>query len=102
MAIGSYSRDKDGYAEVAFVVHDDFQGQGIAGHMLGFLEEIARENRFVGFVATVMGDNQAMLKVFRKRYPHAEAATLPGGEVFVTMPFDPPGDEKAKGKYKEK
>jgi GNAT superfamily N-acetyltransferase len=87
MAIGSYTQEKDGYAEVAFVVHDDFHGQGIASHMLEFLEQIARENNFVGFVATVMDKNQAMLNVFQKRYPHAELTTSLSGDILVTMPF---------------
>lgn len=89
IAIGSYTLDKDGYAEVAFVVHDDYQGQGIAGHMLEYLEQIAKENNFVGFVATVMGENQAMLAVFKKRYPHAAVHPTPTGEIVVTMPFAP-------------
>jgi acyl-CoA hydrolase/GNAT superfamily N-acetyltransferase len=87
MAIGSYSRESDGYAEVAFVVHDDFQGLGIGGHLLGFLEQIARENGIVGFVATVMQDNRAMLRVFARNYPHLEQHSGPGGEILVKMPF---------------
>ena len=55
VAIGSYYREEYGYAEVAFVVHNDFQGQGLAGQMLGFLEQIAKESNFIGFVATVFG-----------------------------------------------
>jgi GNAT superfamily N-acetyltransferase len=74
---------------VAFVVHDDYQGQGIAGHMLEYLEQIAKENNFIGFVATVMGDNQAMLTVFSKRYPHATVHPTPTGEIVVAMPFAP-------------
>ncbi len=88
MAIGSYSREDNGYAEVAFVVHDDFHGLGIAGHMLGFLEQIARENGFIGFVATVMQDNKAMLAVFAKRYPHMQEDTTSSGEISIIMPFD--------------
>ena len=89
MAIGSYAEYKDGFAEVAFVVHDDFQGQGIASRMLEFLEQIARENNFVGFVATVLDENQSMLNVFQKRYPHAELTPSLSGGIFISMPFDP-------------
>lgn len=92
MAIGSYAQEKDGYAEVAFVVHDDFQGQGVAGHMLAYLEQIARENNFVGFVATVLDENQAMLNVFTKRYPRAKFSPSLGGDILITMPFEPPVD----------
>lgn len=95
ISIASYTLDKDGYAEVAFVVRDDYHGQGIAGHMLGYLEQIAIENNFAGFVATVMEDNKAMLNVFKKRYPHAEFLYYSTGEVFITMPFCPPA--KAEG-----
>ncbi len=89
MAIGSYAQEKDGYAEVAFVVHDDFHGQGIASRMLEYLEQIARENNFVGFVATVFDDNQAMLNVFQKRYPQAELTSNLSGEINISMPFAP-------------
>jgi acyl-CoA hydrolase/GNAT superfamily N-acetyltransferase len=94
VAIGSYTKAKDGFAEVAFVVHDDFQGQGIAGHLLRFLEQIAQENGFIGFVATVMEDNQGMLKVFRRRYPHAVIDTGSSGEVQLTMTFASPVEER--------
>jgi acyl-CoA hydrolase/GNAT superfamily N-acetyltransferase len=92
MAIGSYAQEKDGYAEVAFVVHDDFQGQGVATRMLEYLEQIAKENSFVGFTATVLDENQAMLNVFTKRYPHAALAPSLGGDVLISMPFDPSPD----------
>lgn len=88
IAIGSYSREEDNYAEVSFVVRDDFHGQGIASHMLGFLEQIARDNNFTGFVATVLAENQAMLKVFQKCYPHAGLKPASGGWVRVLMPFE--------------
>ena len=90
IAIGSYAQDKNGYAEVAFVIRDDFQGQGMATRMLAFLEGIARENNFVGFTATVLGQNRSMLHIFKQRYPHAEMGYGPSGEARVTMPFDPP------------
>ena len=87
IAIGSYTKEKENLAEVAFVVHDDFQGQGIASHMLIFLEQIARENNFVGFMASVLDENKAMLSVFLKRYPEAQLISSQGGEVLITMPF---------------
>jgi acyl-CoA hydrolase/GNAT superfamily N-acetyltransferase len=92
IAVGSYTLAKEGYAEVAFMVRDDYQGQGIAGNMLGYLEQIASENGFVGFVATVMADNQAMLSVFKKRYHHAEMLSNSTGEVSITMPFRTQGE----------
>lgn len=91
MAIGSYSRGENDYAEVAFVVHDDFQGKGVASHMLEYLEQIARENGFLGFVASVLEENQAMLQVFQKRYPAAAVTADPGGGIVVKMAFEQPG-----------
>ena len=87
MAIGSYAQEEEGFAEVAFVVHDNYQGQGVASHMLEFLEQIAKENKFIGFVATVLDENRAMLGVFKKRYPHAEVSTDISGGLFIRMPF---------------
>lgn len=96
IAIGSYAQEKDGFAEVAFVVHDDFQGQGVASHMLYFLEQIARENNFEGFVATILDENKAMLNVFKKRYPNAIITPILSGGVLVTMIFGPVSDKEVE------
>ena len=87
MAIGSYA-DDGGRAEIAFVVREDFQGMGIAGFMLEMLEEIARENEYTGFSATVLKENAAMLHVFRKRYPQAKIKSSGGGDIEVIMDFE--------------
>ena len=92
VAIGTYAQDDQARAEVAFVVREDFQGMGIASYLLAQLEEIARENAYNGFVATVLQENEAMLKTFRKRYPDAQFKRRGGNEVAVVMPFAPPAN----------
>ncbi len=88
VAIGTYAQESDAQAEVAFVVREDFQGKGVASYLLGNLEYIAKENDYRGFVATVLHDNQAMLTIFRRRYPGATFVRADGNEVRVVMPFD--------------
>ncbi|HHE74853.1 MAG TPA: GNAT family N-acetyltransferase [Desulfobacteraceae bacterium] len=86
MAIGSYADDGD-RAEVAFVVREDFQSMGIASHFLVKLEAIARENDYKGFTATVLKENAAMLKVFKRQYPNAKVS-MSGGDISVIMDFE--------------
>lgn len=95
VAIGTYADDGNGRAEVAFVVREDFQGQGVTSHLLPQLEAIAKENGFRGFVATVLRENQAMLHVFKKRYPHATIDIGGGIDITVIMDFKPEADAKA-------
>ena len=87
MAIGTYAQDNAAQAEVAFVVREDFQGMGIASYLLETLEEIAIENKYSAFVATVLPENKAMLQIFRRRYPGASFTRTGGNEVGVVMPF---------------
>ena len=87
VAIGSYADDGTGRAEVAFVVREDFQGMGLASHLLPQLESIAKENGFSGFTATVLEENKAMVHVFKKHYPDAKVKFTGVGEVHVTMDF---------------
>ncbi|MBL0714272.1 MAG: GNAT family N-acetyltransferase [Desulfosarcina sp.] len=87
VAIGTYAQDDADRAEVAFVVREDFQGMGIASYLLENLEEIARENDYRYFVATVLQQNQGMLGIFRRRYPRAQFKMTGGNEVSVVMPF---------------
>jgi acyl-CoA hydrolase/GNAT superfamily N-acetyltransferase len=88
VAIGTYADDGSNRAEVAFVVREDMQGLSISTSLLIQLESIAKENGFIGFTATVLNGNKAMMHVFKKRYPKAEITNIGGGEVFVQMDFD--------------
>uniref|UniRef100_A0A7C4RTL7 GNAT family N-acetyltransferase n=1 Tax=Desulfatirhabdium butyrativorans TaxID=340467 RepID=A0A7C4RTL7_9BACT len=88
MAIGSYAEEQEQRAEVAFVVREDFQGLGVCTILLKILEEIAKENQYKGFVASVLKENTAMIHVFKKRYPHARVLMTGGSDVTIIMDFD--------------
>jgi acetyl coenzyme A synthetase (ADP forming)-like protein len=65
VALASYARLRDpGAAEVAFTVADDQQGRGIGTRMLEQLAERAAAVGIERFVADVMGENAAMMRVF--------------------------------------
>jgi len=64
IAIGRYYLDqKTNRAEVAFVVRDDWQRQGIGSFIMKHLANIAKRNGIAGFTAEVMRDNKAMQAV---------------------------------------
>lgn len=86
MAVGTYAGEDGEYAEVAFVVREDFQGMGVASYLLEKIEAIARKNGFKGFTATVLAQNPSMLHVFHKRYPNA-VINREMGEVNIVMDF---------------
>jgi acyl-CoA synthetase (NDP forming)/GNAT superfamily N-acetyltransferase len=66
VGLGNYvSMGVFGKAEVAFLVHDDYQGRGISTLLLERLAGIAAGSGFIGFEAEVLYDNQAMINVFR-------------------------------------
>ncbi|MBW1897855.1 MAG: GNAT family N-acetyltransferase [Deltaproteobacteria bacterium] len=86
MAIGTYANVNDSIAEIAFVVHEDFQNMGVASYLLEILEDIAIENNYKQFTATVLRENNAMMHVFTKRYPSAKIV-YNGSEADVVMDF---------------
>ena len=88
MAIGSYAQEDDERAEVAFVVREDFQGLGVASYLLEILENIAKENQYRGFSATVLRENAAMIHVFKKRFPNADISVSSGSDLRILMDFD--------------
>ena len=87
MAIGSYADDGEKRAEVAFVVREDFQGMRVASFLLGMLEDIAKENNFIGFTASVLRENGAMIHVFKKKYPNLKTTVNSGNEITMKMDF---------------
>ena len=70
--------------EIAFMVEEDYHGQGIAGRLLRHLIEIARNKGIVAFEADVLAENKAMLAVFAKSgLPMRQRRD--GGVVHVTL-----------------
>ena len=66
VAGGRYVVVSQGKAEVAFMVVDQYQGQGIGAALMRHLVAIARDAGLEELVAEVLPDNIAMLKVFEK------------------------------------
>ena len=65
IAIGRYYLDPTtNMAEVAFVVHDDWQRRGIGTFLFNHLAKIARRNGIRGFTAEVLSQNKPMQSVF--------------------------------------
>jgi acyl-CoA hydrolase/GNAT superfamily N-acetyltransferase len=81
LAVGRYYLDpKTNMAEVAFVVHDEWQNKGIGSFLLNQLARIARRNGIRGFTAEVLRDNRAMQHVFQKC--EFQVTSAPNQDVF--------------------
>jgi RimJ/RimL family protein N-acetyltransferase len=63
---GRYIVVEPGQAELAFVVVDRYQGQGIGARLLHHLAVIARASGVTEFIADVLPDNMPMLRVFER------------------------------------
>ncbi len=73
VAVGRYylTRNKK-EAEVAFTVHDEYQGLGIGGFLVDYLAWIASGHGVERFSAQVLQSNDAMRHIFRKRFTDFE------------------------------
>jgi len=67
VGLGQYSPNEGTHtAEVAFVVSDKYQHQGIGTELLSYLTFLARRQGLLGFTAEVLWGNTAMLHLFEK------------------------------------
>lgn len=90
IAVGRYDRRGEGSdeAEVAFVVDDRFQGEGVGSLLLEHLAAIAREHDITKFVAETLASNDAMLRVFTGAGFDVHRA-LSGGIFDISFPIAP-------------
>ena len=72
-------------ADLAVVVADDWQNQGLATRMLGALAELAQSAGIKSFTATVQADNRPALGLMRRFRPSARASFSDGSCDF-TLP----------------
>ena len=81
---GRYVVVQPGKAELAFVVVDQYQGQGIGAALMRHLIVVARAAGIKEFIAEVLPENAAMLKLFGKS--GLRLTTMRGaGVVHVTL-----------------
>ena len=88
VTLASYERLRDpAAAEVAFAVADDQQGRGIGTRMLEQLAGRAATSGVERFVAEVMGENTAMMRVFEDA-GFGVTRQLDRGTFEVTFPIE--------------
>jgi len=75
------------YADVAFVVDEEYHGIGIATYLYKMLIRLAKDRGIHGFTADVLASNTSMMKVFEKGGP--VKAKLEYGTYSLRIPFDP-------------
>lgn len=75
------------FADVAFVVDEEFQGLGIATYLFKMLVRLAKQRGIHGFTADVLASNKGMIKVFEKGGETVQAK-LESGCYALTIPFE--------------
>jgi ribosomal protein S18 acetylase RimI-like enzyme len=97
IAEGRFVRLKDRpYADVAFIVDEEYQGLGIATYMYRMLIRVAQEKGLRGFTADVLASNKSMIKVFEKGgFP--VKAHLQSGAYTMTIPFEARQPDRSAG-----
>ncbi|MGH3023968.1 MAG: GNAT family N-acetyltransferase [Gaiellaceae bacterium] len=89
VAVAGYARLREAAAaEVGFAVADELQGRGIGTRMLEQLAGLAVDHRIERFVAQVLPENRAMLRVFEDA-GFEIARTLEAGTVEVEFAIAP-------------
>ncbi len=75
------------FAEVAFIVDEEYQGLGISTYLYKRLIALAQERQLAGFTAEVLFSNIGMMKVFKKGSLPVKA-NLENGVYHITIPFE--------------
>ena len=95
IAEGRYVRfARSPYADVSFIVDEEYQGLGIASFILRMLMDIAIKYRIEGFNASILTTNKAMIRVMEKIAP---PNSLMADEGLQAYSFSFPLEKKQEG-----
>lgn len=87
IGLAQYSKnDRDRTAELAVVVRDDYQCQGVGTALHSYMTHLAKRRGLVGFTAEVLEDNLPALKLIKKM--GFETVTADGGAKQMRITFD--------------
>jgi RimJ/RimL family protein N-acetyltransferase len=102
IAVGRYARlGNSDRAEVAFLVEESHQGQGISTHLLDQLAVAARGKGIRVFEAEVLGENNEMMAVFRESGFPIESK-LADGAFHVVLAIEPTPALEEKTDHRER
>jgi RimJ/RimL family protein N-acetyltransferase len=85
--VARYVRTRPGVAEPAIVVADDWQGRGLGAGLLDALADRAREEGVDCFVAPVLSENRAAIRLFERLAEGGATVRHDGIEVELTIPL---------------
>jgi acyl-CoA hydrolase/GNAT superfamily N-acetyltransferase len=86
IGLAQYSiNDKDHTAELALVVRDDYQGQGVGKVLHSYMSYLAKRSGIIGFTAEVLEDNLSALSLIEKM--GFEMVNAEGGSVQMRLMF---------------
>jgi acyl-CoA hydrolase/ribosomal protein S18 acetylase RimI-like enzyme len=86
VGVGQYIIDgKNHTAEVALVVRDDYQGQGLGRELQAYLTYIAKKSGLLGFTAEVLENNEAALNLLKDM--GYEVVSKEGGTYDMKLAF---------------
>jgi acyl-CoA synthetase (NDP forming)/RimJ/RimL family protein N-acetyltransferase len=101
IAVGRFDRlDEQDAAEVAFVVEDEHQGRGLGSILLEHLAAAARERGLRRFVAEVLAENTAMVRVFRDA-GYQVKRVIQEGVVHLEFDIDPTAESLEVARARE-
>ena len=87
IGFAQYSRnERDRLAELAVVVRDDYQRQGVGTLLHSYMTDLARKSGIAGFTAEVLEDNLPALKLIEKM--GFEAVEAEGGAKEMRLIFE--------------
>ena len=96
VAVGRYDRIPDTTrAEVAFLVDDAYQHQGLGILLLDHLADAAWDRGITTFVAETQADNRSMMHVF-KESGFTVSARLEDEIILVRFPIEPTDESRAR------
>ncbi len=74
IGVGRYAEeeDHDDMVEVAYTIHEDYQGRGLGTILQVHLEDYAKRKGFRGVSSYLFKNNVPMMKIFAKRGPYSE------------------------------
>ncbi|HVT77752.1 MAG TPA: GNAT family N-acetyltransferase, partial [Acidimicrobiales bacterium] len=88
VGVGRFDATSDSSGEVAFVVADNRQAEGLGSRLLERLADWASDRGYTRLEADVLGGNTAMLRVFA-RYAPDRRVSFDSGVVHLEMPVTP-------------